>query len=271
MRLAAAMWNAVTTLAIFLFAIDAGGSRRAATGAAILFAVSSTAPDIEGFTANAELFAVLPLVVSADLAWHRRWFWAGLVGGLAIAIKPSALSILFLVGFWIWTTRGGWRANVSAAAGFAVFIALSLMHIALIDWWGFWREEHQRTVPVWFALATLAIVGLWRANSSARRFGIVWIASSFVGMSFGGAWSAAIYPLSQRKASAPYLFWDQFHNSPEAYGAAIETIQHRDPAVIVWVNEPPPEESSEATFRTVLESAGYQIRRTVGQIKVYGR
>ena len=66
-RLAAALYNALTVAALFFFARQVF-SQRAAWLGALVYAIFSASPRIEGFTANAELFTLLPLVVAASPA-----------------------------------------------------------------------------------------------------------------------------------------------------------------------------------------------------------
>jgi len=131
-RLFAALWNGLTAVAV-LFSIRAlfGTGRRAVTGAwlgAALFAVFSTAPRIEGFTANAELFTLLPLTLSALFTWRRQWLLAGLAAGMATAIKPNGVSGLLLAVAWLVVMRARWRDVGVLLAGFAVAPGLCLAH-----------------------------------------------------------------------------------------------------------------------------------------------
>src|SRR4051812_5008764 len=212
-RLAAALWNAATTLAIFGFALETSKSRLTAAGAALMFSIVSASPSIEGFTANAELFAVLPLVLSAHLTWMRQWFWAGLLAGVAAVIKAIGVSGLLLTTTWVLVTGGGARALMATATGFALAPALSAVHISTIDWNAFWAQQQQRvlansvvtngwssqfvvflssavkTSPAWLGLASLALLGWQVADANVRWFGSLWALFSLLGMSIGGAWS----------------------------------------------------------------------------------
>ena len=65
--------------------------QRAAWISAALYAVFSACPRIEGFTANAEIFTLAPLVLNSSLVWSGRWFWAGVVTSIAFQLKPSGV------------------------------------------------------------------------------------------------------------------------------------------------------------------------------------
>lgn len=207
-RLGAAIWNAFTTLALFLFARETTGSGRAACAAALLFAVVSTSPSIEGFTANAELFTVLPLVLAAHLTWREHWLRAGLMAGLASLIKPIGVSGLLLTVMWIVRRRAGTRAAGAALLGYSSILVVALGHIAMLGWNEFWGyQQHKllalasepnqitalvnsavKTYPAWLGLAVLTALGLSRAHRSAQDFGVLWVFASIAGMAIGRNW-----------------------------------------------------------------------------------
>lgn len=103
-RLAAAIWNAGTVLALYVLGRRLFGWRDALF-AALLFAIGSASPVIEGFTANGELFMNLLVVGSLLLATAGRAFWAGALLGLAAVTKPTALptAIPALLACVTWT------------------------------------------------------------------------------------------------------------------------------------------------------------------------
>ena len=379
LRLGAAVWNALSTLAIFAFSREVAGSHTGAAGAAVLFAVVSTSPSIEGFTANAELFAVLPLVVAAHLAWRQQWTWAGVVAGLATQIKPIGVSAVLLAGFWIVRQKAGWQAGLRLCAGYGLVGIAALFHIASIDWTGFWAHQQQKastlspsaplfvtsvleTLPAWLGIAAVACIGLSRTNAATRHFGLAWVLSSFVGMAIGGHWAwhywmqlipalawltapvwtttrrmsasaivavtvgivlftgrelpqwlaapnevswtvyhrpgylvesdiaayikrattpadtiqvafweAAIYSLSERRASVPHLYYYEYVPSRRAYDAVVQAISRRQPAMVIVVNDPPQAWATREMFVASLSAAGYEPQRVFGGIAVYAR
>lgn len=236
-RLGAAIWNAATTVAVFLFTKETSGSTRAAALSALLFAIVSTAPDLEGFTANAELFAVLPLVVAAHLTWRQQWFWAGVLAGVATVIKPIGVAGMLLTVFWLWQQKASWRSWLSAAAGYGTVGLVALLHVAWIDWAGFWASQHHKiatlgedadqlrlltasilhTAPAWFGLALLAGIAL-RGWTAKQQFGLAWIAVSLIGMALGGNWS--------------FHYWTQLMPALAWSAAPILTRRLTTPAVI---------------------------------------
>ena len=107
------LWNAGTLLCVAAIARWLGG-RVAAAGAALVFAVASASPRLLGFTANTEMFMLLPMTASAWCALRGAasarqrswWFAAGLLAGLACWFKPvAATSGLALAVYAVATAR----------------------------------------------------------------------------------------------------------------------------------------------------------------------
>ena len=117
-------------------------------GAAALFAAVMATPHLQGYTANAELFMLLPLLGSLYLllraddhpldSWRARWLVAGsgFLAAIALLIKPSGVAVLPLAMLWLlrrWRTGGEpwghWlRAEVLLLLGFAAGLAPALIH-----------------------------------------------------------------------------------------------------------------------------------------------
>ncbi len=207
LRLGAAIWNALTSLALFRFAREITNSIWAAAGAVLLFAVVSTNPYIEGFLAQAELFAVLPLVLAAHLTWKERWFSAGLLAGLATVIKPIGVSAFLLAAGWLLWQRAGRRAAGLLVLGYALVGVVAVGYVWTIDWPGFIAAQQmklaslvdgplqdrlmstlQQTAPAWLGLAVLALVGWVSSAKPVRVFGGLWIVTSLIGMRMGREW-----------------------------------------------------------------------------------
>lgn len=97
-RFAAWIASALTLIAVWGFARMCA-TPLAANLAALIFAVTSSLPNLEGYTANAEMFMGLPAALAALwlLHVHRtgwpRWQLVGIgvITGVAIALKPSAV------------------------------------------------------------------------------------------------------------------------------------------------------------------------------------
>jgi hypothetical protein len=132
-RLGAAVYNAVTTLAVFGLGSALAG-RRAGVVAGAAFALWTASPPLEGFTANGELYMGLPVVAAVLAAVHRRWLVAGLLGGLACAIKPTAtLSVgPALLTLLVWRPRS-LRAAVTCVGGGVGALAPFVAHGVLTD------------------------------------------------------------------------------------------------------------------------------------------
>lgn len=212
LRLFAAVYNALTVVAMTLLARRVL-SRREGWLAGLVFAVFSTAPFIEGFTANAETFMTLPLVAAAYLTWTERWFWAGLAGAVAVLLKPSGISAPMLTALWVLVVRAPWTSLARLAVGFAVGLFPSVLHGLWIGWDHYWRSIHERrlilytketaglaaqwsamktgialTWSSWLFPAVAAIVGTLRLADRRRLFGLLWVGVSGVGVAMGGWW-----------------------------------------------------------------------------------
>jgi 4-amino-4-deoxy-L-arabinose transferase-like glycosyltransferase len=213
-RLAAAVWNAITTLVVFLFARESTRSTPPAAGAALLFGVVSTSSSIEGFTANAELFAGLPLTLAAWCTWRRRWLAAGVLAGIATIIKPIGLAGLVLAVAWKLTHERRRPGFAALMAGYLGVLAIALAHVATLSWSAFWEQQTQKasvvildhhlllapqvrlvvasawhTAPAWAGLAWLAGLGAAHTDRTTRRFGVLWTGASVFGVAMGGEWS----------------------------------------------------------------------------------
>ncbi len=210
-RLFAAVYNGLTVVAIFLLCRRALGSSEA-WAAAVLLAVFGASPWIEGFTANAELFMLLPIVVSAHLAWNRRWFSAGLVGALAVLLKPSGGSALLLAFAWAAVARAGVSAWIHIGAGAALGVFPSVAHglwvgaeyfleslylrfdlydaqtLSVATQWDLFDVGLQRTVSAWAFLAIASALAAIKVPGPARLFGGLWLAFSVLGLAAGGWW-----------------------------------------------------------------------------------
>lgn len=366
-RLFAAIYNAGTCLAMLALVRSAFGTGAAwvAAGGLALF---STAPRIEGFTANAELFTNLPLVISAWMAWRHKWFAAGLFSGAAVVIKPNGIAGLILALAWVLACHDGWRGAARVMLGFGLLPLLCLVHGLFVGWSWFWDSFVTRrllafsfasnvsstsrfldgleaTVSSWAVPAVAAAWTLCRRRDAPVGFGLLWLGSSFVGMALGGMWywhyfqqmippllfvgaaawtvrqesrlglawvaatvlaaalfvsregafwtrdpetiswtlyrrpaylvsekvaeeirqrtrpedriyvafsQAEIYYLSGRKPSVPQLFWNDVYFSRSAFEEVVSSLRSGDPALVVWVQPPPPHRMTSAAFAALL-------------------
>jgi Dolichyl-phosphate-mannose-protein mannosyltransferase len=212
LRLFAALYNGLTVAAMFFLCRRALPLREAWLAAALL-AVFSVCPRIEGFTANAETFMLLPLVLSAHFTWRRQWFWAGLAGAMAVLLKPSGASAFLLVLSWLVVTRAAPSAWLRVAAGATLGLSPSVLHGIWVGWPYYWQSIHERrlalynaetvglaaqwsalvnglalTVSSWAFLAVASVLGSMRSRSRETVFGIFWLVFSVVGVAMGGWW-----------------------------------------------------------------------------------
>ena len=212
MRIHGALWSATTTVLLVLLAARMF-DRRVALITGLLFAVLSGAPQIEGWVANAEIFMLTAATASAYFVWGKHWFAAGLLAGIAIALKPSGGAALLLAVWWLAHQRESYRGWSMLAAGTALPLLASLAHgIATAGLYDYayatllFRLQEggshdlllslavgtTLTVVVWGPLVAALLLG-WRhiANlQSERRFLLAWFVTSVAGMAMGGNWWA---------------------------------------------------------------------------------
>lgn len=211
-RLAAALYNGVTTLVLWRLAHRLLGARQGAV-AALLFALLSTSPQIEGFTANAELFVLLPLTLAARLTWEGRWRGAAFLSAIAILIKPVGIAGLVLLFGWMLLRRAGRRSMLLAALVAGLPVAASLLHGLAVGWDAYWYSfvgqrllaysalsfgplqqgalfllNGMMTSPAWLAAAVLTLLGLSTLEQTRRRFLLLYLVASLLGMGLGGNW-----------------------------------------------------------------------------------
>jgi 4-amino-4-deoxy-L-arabinose transferase-like glycosyltransferase len=201
-RLMAMLWSCAIAVALGLLLTRLAG-RRAGAAAALLSGLLSTAPVIEGFTANGELMATLPALVA--LALTARWqvrgglrvmFLAGLFAGAGVLVKQSGYDGGLAAGLWLllaawrgWRPAGeALRALGALALGVALIVGAAVLHGALTgfhDWWfavadyrlsvesvttgsaserlSLFGDSLRTAGPVVGALVAVALPGVWLA------------------------------------------------------------------------------------------------------------
>jgi 4-amino-4-deoxy-L-arabinose transferase-like glycosyltransferase len=207
LRLWGALWAAATAPLIHGIARRLF-TERAALWAALLYAVYAVSPQIEGFTANAELFMLLPATASLLCLLERRWWLAGLLAGVGVMLKPSGLSAGLLALVWLARERAPWPTYARYAAGAAVAPLLSLAHGAATVGVGAYlfalvasRGQIERawmlvvlltqlalTLPAWLPLTAAGLLGQRDLPRPGRRLLALWALTALAGMALGGGW-----------------------------------------------------------------------------------
>jgi len=201
-RLMAAVWSSAIAIVLGLLVTNLAG-RRAGAAAALLSGLLSSAPVIEGFSANGELMATLPALIA--LALTARWqvrgglrlmFAAGLFAGAGVLVKQSGYDGGLAAGIWLvlaawrgWRPAGeALRALGALALGVALIVGAAALHGALTgfhDWWfavadyrlsvesvatgsvsekfSLFTDSLRTAGPVVGMLVVLALPGLWLA------------------------------------------------------------------------------------------------------------
>jgi len=101
-------------ICLALIALPRG--KRWAIGAAALWAFNPASLYDTGYWAQSVSPSLLCLVLVALMAVKRKWFWAGLLYGIACLVKPQAWPLAPALALWIWRD-GGWKNLRSAFFG----------------------------------------------------------------------------------------------------------------------------------------------------------
>ncbi len=187
----------------------------AARYAAVLCAVVSAAPVLEGYAANAELLSgavaaaglalgVLALSRPRPLPW---FFASGLTAGLALSMKQSGFDGLLTIVTWLAAVavantdaadrRRALRALGAVGAGVMSVIALLVAHAMLTGWARWW------TAVVGYRLRTQSLFASaeWSNMTQVAPYAFIVLGTSVVPVVLGARW--AIREL--RRSGAPTL------------------------------------------------------------------
>ena len=153
--------------------------------AAVLFAVISVGPSIEGFSANGELLSALPSTCAIGLAvvWQQRprratILLCGLVAGSALLVKQSGYDAGLAIAVWLLLAAWrGWHPRREAlvalgwlVAGGLVPVALAALHGALTgwhDWWFAFADYRLSVESVTTAPLSARLSLLWHSRNDA--------------------------------------------------------------------------------------------------------
>ena len=169
LRLAALISACGTALAVWAIA-RRWRPRPVAAIAAMLFIVVSGSPSLEGYTANSEMFMMLPsawsvwtLIKAIETRWSAHWlFLTGVLIGVATMLKPSGIvmvpvAILAIVVITRTERDGSWRAPTIWVLGGLAMIGLpALVHGWLLGWSDFLYA----TITYRLTMQSSATVGL---------------------------------------------------------------------------------------------------------------
>ncbi len=146
-HIVAAFYASACTIA-FLALVQRIWGRRIAFAGATLFTLLLAAPFTEGYSTNAELFMLLPILGALHLLWSfsdgvlsrqvsSSWLVAcGFLAALAAFIKPSAAPIMLVsIGWLFYRWRGQqlsymalWQAEGAFVFGCALVVLPALLH-----------------------------------------------------------------------------------------------------------------------------------------------
>ncbi|MCU1388913.1 MAG: hypothetical protein JWL72_2251, partial [Ilumatobacteraceae bacterium] len=184
-RVMAMLFGALLVIATAIIVRELVG-HTAARYAAVICAVASAAPVLEGYAANAELLSgavaaagLAVGVLAPTKARMQRWFFAaGLLAGLALSLKQSGFDGLLTMVAWLGVVvvasrhsrRSAWRAIAATGAGVAAVIAVLALHGALTGWALWWTAVAGYRLKTQSAFAAADWPNL---ESTARYAGVV--------------------------------------------------------------------------------------------------
>ncbi len=188
-RFAAWIAVALTLIAVWGFARMCA-TPLAANLAALVFAVTSSLPNLEGYTANAEMFMGLPAALAALwLLRVRRTGWSrwqlagvGLMIGTAIALKPSAAVMIPVALLFIVMIDGAAPAREHVKrmlwlGGGIIAVGAGLL---LHGWTLGWSDFFYATISYRLSAQSAATVGLEYNLEAMGR--LAWRASALIGV-----------------------------------------------------------------------------------------
>ncbi|WP_306214225.1 hypothetical protein [Actinoplanes sp. RD1] len=218
-RVGMVLAGAVLTVAVAAIAGLLVG-RRAAIGAAWIYAIAGLAPHLEGMTLNGELLAGVPSTVSIALLvlWWRRerslWWLAGagLLAGAALTMKQSGIDGI-VVGAALLVALRRCRHLALFGAAAAVPVAASALHGLVTGWGAYWSAlagyqfaalggegsnsstrladlgQHAGDIALDTTLILLVSLLGWRWLDRGGRWVLgAWLFAGFVGINLGGSY-----------------------------------------------------------------------------------
>jgi hypothetical protein len=181
LRTASALYALLICGSAFLFARSLWSQREARIAAALAaFSLIFYFPAAT-ITLEPDTLMMLPQLWAMYFAWHRRFFAAGVVAGVAMLLNVKALFVLAACA--VMCLDAGWMALAYVALGFAIPNALGLAWLRAQGGMAGYLEQVWRwgllyagwTAPIVPALASgLARAGNWAAFHAALVIGAGW-------------------------------------------------------------------------------------------------
>ncbi len=201
-RILAMLFGALLVVSMGIVVRETAGDR-AARYAAVLCAIVSAAPVLEGYAANAELLSgavaaaglalgVLALSKSRPMLW---FFASGLAAGLALSIKQSGFDGLLTIVTWLVivavvnvdaiSRRRALRAFVAVSAGLMAVVSVLVVHGALTGWSRWW------TAVVGYRLRTQSLFASaeWTNFVQVAPYATIVLGAAVVPVALGARWA----------------------------------------------------------------------------------
>lgn len=188
LRFTAWAFAAITIVTVWLFG-HRWSPPRIANLAAMLTAVLLSLPNLEGFTANAEIFMGAPAAVAAWLVFRTsvkgwdRWplLGVGLMIGIATSLKPSGIVMLLVAWIYVLSMptrprRDRWISCGWILLGCAVIGGASALH----GWYLGWHRFLFATVTYRLTMQSSATVSL--RHHLIGIGGLAWAIAPLIGL-----------------------------------------------------------------------------------------
>lgn len=167
-RFAAWIFVALTVVATWLIG-RRWSTPAVANLAAVVVAIVSSLPNLEGFTANAEIFMGLPAAFAAFwLLRQQQMGWSmwqlggvGVLIGLATLLKPAGITTLFVaIAFLLLIAEGTLRERLRLCAAVGIGIIAVAIPTLIHGWFLGWQDFLYATITYRLTMQSSATVGI---------------------------------------------------------------------------------------------------------------
>jgi 4-amino-4-deoxy-L-arabinose transferase-like glycosyltransferase len=211
-RLWAAIWAAITGIIVY-FITKIYTDQNWALICATLYGILSSLPQIEGFTANAEIFATCFSTIAVYLLLKKKYALSGIITTLAFLAKPSGGTIVFFCIYFLVFSKSNIRSilifcswgvftyivsilDALFSVGFlAYFNAVFLFRLSTMSTnsTSLFINSLINTSIVWLPCLIIIIFYFYSLLPEQKWIMSGWILSAIIGMSLSSYWNVHYY------------------------------------------------------------------------------